>query len=147
MNQSYDSLLISNEHSRVQSESAEEFLNRMKTLYRFDRPFTRENERRRHERYSITMPVRVQVVNKVPVPGQIQWQGITRDISESGAGFVLNSPVACDHLKLEFEPCDGRSHCQIAKMIYCIEDGFYFRIGCEFVDHLVGRGPKGTTAR
>ncbi len=116
-----------------QSDNIRQFVKHLKTLYKYDEPKRVENERRAADRFNITIPVLVTPIRDDLTPRPLELQGMTRDISETGVGFVLNNPVDGNYLLLEFEPYDQRPLSLIAKFIYCEEDGFYFRIGCEFV--------------
>ena len=116
-----------------QTDNIKSFVTRMKKLYKFDRPIGEDRAQRRTERFQITIPVVVTPLNDDFQPKPYEWEGVTRDISDLGAGFVLNSPIDCDYLLLEFEPCDNSQLCLIAKFVFCREEGFYFRVGCEFL--------------
>ena len=111
----------------------EAFIERIKKLYHYDQPAEFALEKRRSQRYRITIPINVTPLGDDFDQAGYTCRGVSRDISATGVGLVIDSPVDNNWLLLTFLPCDGRTFTAMAKRVYIRGEGLYFRVGCEFI--------------
>ncbi len=90
-------------------------------------------ERREAPRYKITMPVVITSLDEHFQPRDLQYHGITRDISLTGVGVITSSPLTPFLVSLRFVPANGQEFEALARVVYCNPVGYYFHSGCEFV--------------
>ncbi len=110
------------------------FVSEIESLYMYRCPDGCGIERRETERLNITMPVRIIPLTDNMAPRVYESNGITRNISSAGVGLVSPDPLSESYLILEFQPIELPPFSIIGKTLYCIETGFYFQIGCEFLN-------------
>lgn len=110
------------------------FVADIESLYMYRCPDGFGIERRESERLNITMPVKIIPLTDNMSPRVYESNGITRNISAAGVGLVSPDPLSESYLILEFQPIDIPPFSIIGKTLYCNETGFYFQIGCEFLN-------------
>lgn len=113
--------------------STGDFFKEVETIYMLDQPAAAEPERRQSPRLSVMMPVEITALNDNLDPIEGIYEGITRDISTLGVGFVSLDPIARKFLRVKLIPIKGEPLVAIARVIYQKEIGFYYQYGCQFI--------------
>ena len=111
----------------------ENFVERVKSQYGFQASQIDSDDRRVDERFQLTMPVRVTQLDDQLEPRGFAKKGVTRDISYNGVGLALSGCVNGKFLLVEFGTNEDESFKTISTLAYCIRDGGFYRVGCEFL--------------
>jgi hypothetical protein len=115
------------------SLSTEEFFKEIETIYMLDRPSPRHPERRESPRIHVTMPIQIDLLDDNFDPIGSSHEGMTRDLSPLGVGFVTLDPIGRKFALVRLSPAKGKPLTAIARIVYKKEVGFYYRYGCHFI--------------
>ena len=96
--------------------------------------FLDRNHRRVEPRHTITVECALTPVDRSGRPtGAAPVTAITRDISCGGIGLTSRDPLH-GLLRVELTSLSGTELCVCAEVLRCEPSGYYFNVGCRFVD-------------
>ncbi len=111
----------------------ETFFEEVEAIYMLDQPSARRPERREAARLNVTMPVHINLLNDNFDLIDGTHEGVTRDLSPLGVGFVTLDPIGRKFVLLRLCPTKGEPLNVVARIIYEKEVGFYYQYGCQFI--------------
>ncbi len=114
-------------------KSIRSVVNAIELAYMLDMPLAGKG-RRSHKRLSITMPVVVESLDESFQRLLCRHDTISRDIGPMGIGLVSMNPIPTDYVLLTLESCQGDQFKIVSRVTYCNESGYYFQVGCEFLE-------------
>lgn len=92
------------------------------------------NDRRVEPRHTITVECTLTPVDRSgQVISDAPATAITRDISTGGIGLTSRDPLH-GLMRIELTSLSGTELCACAEVIRCEPSGYYFNVGCRFVD-------------
>ena len=106
-----------------------DFVELMASAYLLDGP-----DRRSERRIRITLPVIVERLDERGQPLEFPVHAVTRDLSARGIGLVCQDPVGTQFVAIELPTPDGESIRVVARVLRCEPLGYYYDVGCLFVD-------------
>lgn len=111
----------------------ESFFEEIEAIYMLDQPSSHRPERREAARVHVTMPVHINLLNDNFDLIEGTAEGVTRDLSPLGVGFVTLDPIGRKFVLLQLSPIKGEPLISVARVIYEKEVGFYYQYGCQFI--------------
>lgn len=94
-----------------------------------------DGDRREEGRSRLISPIVVQPISDDFLPVGECFEGIARDVSTIGIGFVCTTPIQHKLLAIRLKSRDGKIDVA-GEVIRCEQQGAYFDVGCKLISKL-----------